>query len=1053
MAQNEEWLLVDQITVPPKGSKIVIIEQKGVDLSLRIEARENVIIMQEGPDRAYGHEVAVLHNETQDARVFEVTIAPVHSGPEPRYGLSTIDSPSERELNLASAISQASRAWLENSTADDSETILMSAVPWSVDSQLQQIGIRTYLDILARSGKTITIPDLVDAFLQQIDFTAVDRTYLNWLTVEALLNEQKPFEAFLHMEVLTKEYMQENWLPSVSPATRWWLRTNIQATRGQVNIFAALAKTPRDETLLARAGEVLRRALHEAEKSKDFSTHGRLLSYLAGYYDTMEGRVNEVKDELFKESAHLLEKAGDNQSLISVRNNQANSELGRGNFRNALRLYAEALELLKHSKNIQGEAHVIARLAYAYYLLGDFDDADARFRESLALYEETKSGRAPIHTKLQYAELLREIGKVEEAHDQLDSVRRNLDAQSRFQDRLRLPYQLAQLHLDSGEIQEANKEMGQVDKLMDELSGGVGDKELSMFGDAQLKYALEGVILQTQIQLEEGNLDLALGGINRALAQLSSQLQEPIQQLALRNLKMEIENLTGDIDAMVATSQSALSIVNGIANEIDYENFGPQWASRTSNTLSFLSVSLLDHYLKTGNTMYLDQTIELIQSSRARGLRQMRHSFSDQQQVDGLERLENLKLQVIQQTMRAWLNGQPTEDYERQLARIKEQLLRLEKSRADLIDTYIFRTARDIQDSLDANDVLRTFILDEEKSYALILTNSDVQISELPPKHELLKLVDDAISEIAIQGQMLDDSKALADLLLPAVDRNGKQNNLLELDGFLSRVPFSILNFLTTSNENYFTYIPSMSEYMDQEDNFEGQELFDRTDVAVFANPEFSLIEPIDMDSSYKIWRNSLGNLPSAENEALRIVETFGDENTLAYIKESASIANLLSEPVRTSRILHIASHGFASDENAELIGLALANDKSTGSSGLLTRHQISAHSFKNELVVISSCESGAGMALEGEGIMSISRAFLASGAKATLSSLWQVADTATEQLMGNFYYAMKTLNYNPATALVFAQKRLQESSVYKSPFYWGAFVLHVANENYQPIN
>ena len=58
---------------------------------------------------------------------------------------------------------------------------------------------------------------------------------------------------------------------------------------------------------------------------------------------------------------------------------------------------------------------------------------------------------------------------------------------------------------------------------------------------------------------------------------------------------------------------------------------------------------------------------------------------------------------------------------------------------------------------------------------------------------------------------------------------------------------------------------------------------------------------------------------------------------------------------------------------------------------------------LRAKLVVLSCCHSGRGQ-INCEGVVGIARAFLGSGARSVLVSRWALEDTATEQLMNQFY-------------------------------------------------
>ena len=227
-------------------------------------------------------------------------------------------------------------------------------------------------------------------------------------------------------------------------------------------------------------------------------------------------------------------------------------------------------------------------------------------------------------------------------------------------------------------------------------------------------------------------------------------------------------------------------------------------------------------------------------------------------------------------------------------------------------------------------------------------------------------------------------------------------------------------------------------------------------------------------------WRR----LPGAEKEAQDVdellspsvyapVKTFlGDEALEEVLKKA-----------HAPRILHLATHGFYVEQEVERPGLAGTDGGLRAGSGLsrlrtasnpllrsgivlaganrrvfeeespdsledgwVTAQEIASMDFRNtELIVLSACESGLGDLSSGQGVQGLRRAFVNAGAHSVLTSLFEVPDNETGELMRRFYTALLE-SQNRCQALSQAQRQLiqQRRQVHQAahPFYWASFIL-----------
>ncbi len=185
--------------------------------------------------------------------------------------------------------------------------------------------------------------------------------------------------------------------------------------------------------------------------------------------------------------------------------------------------------------------------------------------------------------------------------------------------------------------------------------------------------------------------------------------------------------------------------------------------------------------------------------------------------------------------------------------------------------------------------------------------------------------------------------------------------------------------------------------------------------------------------------------LPSARREVENLGKIFSGTSEL-LLGEAATEEQVRKRASR-KRLLHFATHGYVDEHQPLDSGLVLAQGASgeRTENGYLQAWEILEQlELDADLVTLSACSTGLGQELEGEGILGLSRAFQHAGARAVMSSFWNVADDSTALLMERFYRAYRD-GASQAEALRQAQRALAEGeagTAFRHPYYWAAFEL-----------
>jgi CHAT domain-containing protein len=184
------------------------------------------------------------------------------------------------------------------------------------------------------------------------------------------------------------------------------------------------------------------------------------------------------------------------------------------------------------------------------------------------------------------------------------------------------------------------------------------------------------------------------------------------------------------------------------------------------------------------------------------------------------------------------------------------------------------------------------------------------------------------------------------------------------------------------------------------------------------------------------------GNLPLAgAAEEVKSISQLMDGDS--FINQEATETNFKLHAGNYG-VLHLAMHSLLNNEDPNYSELLFNHENDLGNDGYLHVSEIYNLQLNAAMVVLSACSSGYGKIQQGEGPISLSRAFSYAGCPSVVMSLWKIPDEVTNQVMTNFYMELKK-GKQKDEALKLAQLKFLSGTndpLYHHPYFWAGFVV-----------
>ncbi|HEX7313013.1 MAG TPA: CHAT domain-containing protein [Pyrinomonadaceae bacterium] len=698
-----------------------------------------------------------------------------------------------------------------------------------------------------------------------------------------------------------------------------------------------------------------------------------------------------------------------------------------GQYRTALDCYLESLTLTRSLADERGEAFLLADIGIAYAALGETAKGLDHCNRALALNRKIKDRIGESYILLGVARLREELGGRADAlavYNEALTLARATGVQSDEADAL---YNVARVEHELGDWAAARTHVEEALALSDSLRTKIADREMRAAYSSTF-HRLSELYIDTLMRLHDG----------RPSDRLNARAFEASEQGRARSLLETLAEYGKDIrhgvDAGLLMRERELQ---------------QRISAKAERRVQLLSVG-----------------------ANAAGVPEIERELSEL-----------------------------TTEYQH----VRGQIRAASPSYAALMQPAPLALGEIQRKVLDADTLLLEYALGEKRSFVWAVTHESMKSFELPPRAEVEKAARRVYELLTTrnrraagetepqrlanvrraEAEYVDASAALGRMLLgPVAKELGMKRLVVVADGALQYVSFAALpapdtavasqpdvGFVPLIVEHEVVVLPSASVLA-----LTREELRERRpapkSVAVLADPVFDGDdERLESAKGTRARRRvevaaggaaagvaqrairgfdglddgaGIARLLFSRREASAIMASVPSAEGMLALGFRASRATAMSPELSQYRIVHFATHGLLNSENPELSGVILSRFDESGrpQDGFLASYEIYNLNLPAELVVLSACQTALGKDVRGEGLVGLTRGFMYAGARRVVASLWKVDDSATAELMGQFYREMLGKGLRPADALRAAQLHMWQQPRWRSPYFWAAFTL-----------
>ncbi|MEX0773553.1 MAG: CHAT domain-containing protein [Balneolales bacterium] len=655
----------------------------------------------------------------------------------------------------------------------------------------------------------------------------------------------------------------------------------------------------------------------------------------------------------------------------------------------ALTYLNEAAKIARESEKKEALSRINMSLGtYERTRNQDYDKAISYLESSQALANEVKNYRQLLLTRTELLKTYLEISEIEKALALLDEISNLTEERDDQNNWLDIQARIADVYLDQNMLPEAEKYINNLEReSIDSLA---------------FSSRLRSSNVQARYYLLADNPDKALSIAQSYSKEIMDRLQNSAdyQSGHLRMGKEFIDNfqILTDLLLHLDRPEEALTLLDEIKNISKFSFY-----NNPALKSNILNEEELIHDLALSNRM---------------------------------ERLRN-ELRDAHGSERVGINNQITQTITEK-NKLKSKILRN-------VDTDSFDLQK-IQKKLKRDEVILYFTLFNQKVYLASISSSNINFTTDHFSNEEIQRVEQAIEGLSNGNTNLVELNWIYEKILSDNLKQKYSKLFVVPDNFLYRLPLEVLptgNVYSKHSygsayyliEDYsITYVNSLKDF--QESGTENKD--HETGFLGFGISNF---EGFDSNLHHD---RPLSSLPHAESEVNRIDKKLTRLPDNKVLTSNQGTEKAFRANAGNSRVMHVASHSevFHPDPLFSVIYLHGGDNSSDyRNDGLVYAYELFEMDISNEMVMLSSCESGSGNYIQGSGIVGLSRAFTYAGAQSLVMNLWSVRDKTASTMAVSFY---DYLNQGYSKDAALRKTKIDYINASNSdPYLWGSYVIY----------